>query len=90
MGASADHLGAGATIAERLARSLAGTTSSLSATAMNAAMILMADHELATSTLAVRVAASVRADLYDALVSGMATMWVPFTAVPVSRPTSCW
>jgi citrate synthase len=34
----------------------------------------MADHELATSTMAVRVAASTRADLYDALLAGLATL----------------
>ncbi len=45
--------------------------------AVNVALILMADHELATSTLAVRVAASTRADLYDALLSGVATMAGP-------------
>jgi citrate synthase len=45
--------------------------------AVNAALVLMADHELATSTLAVRVAASTRADLYDALLSGVATMAGP-------------
>jgi citrate synthase len=45
--------------------------------ALNAALILMADHELATSTVAVRVAASTRADLYDALLAGVATMAGP-------------
>ena len=64
-------------IADRLAGRLVGSESSLSATAMNAALILMADHELATSTLAVRVAASTRADLYDALTAGLATMAGP-------------
>jgi citrate synthase len=64
-------------IAARLAARLVGRQSSLSAAAMNAALILMADHELATSTLAVRVAASVRADLYDALLAGLATMAGP-------------
>ena len=66
-----------APIADRLARRLVGRGSSLSATAMNAALILMADHELATSTLAVRVAASVRTDIYDALLAGLATMAGP-------------
>jgi citrate synthase len=66
-----------APIAARLAARLVGRQSSLSAAAMNAALILMADHELATSTLAVRVAASVRADLYDALLAGLATMAGP-------------
>ena len=45
--------------------------------ALNAALILMADHELATSTVAVRVAASTRADLYDALMAGLATLAGP-------------
>jgi citrate synthase len=79
-----DSVGAGhrdedraAPIAARLAARLVGRQSSLSAAAMNAALILMADHELATSTLAVRVAASVRADLYDALLAGLATMAGP-------------
>ena len=44
---------------------------------MNAALVLMADHELATSTMAVRVAASVRADPYDALLAGLATLAGP-------------
>jgi citrate synthase len=42
--------------------------------AVNAAMVLLVDHELATSTLAVRVAASVRADPYDALLAGLSTV----------------
>ena len=37
----------------------------------------MADHELAASTLAVRVAACTRADLYDALLAGLATLAGP-------------
>jgi citrate synthase len=37
----------------------------------------MADHELATSTMAVRLAASTRADLYDALLAGLATLAGP-------------
>jgi citrate synthase len=64
-------------IAGRLAGRLEGSGASMSADAMNVALILMADHELATSTLAVRVAASVRADLYDALLAGLATMAGP-------------
>jgi citrate synthase len=46
-------------------------------TALNAALVLLADHELATSTVAVRVAASVRADPYDALAAGLATLAGP-------------
>ena len=37
----------------------------------------MADHELATSTMAVRLAASVRSDPYDALLAGLATLAGP-------------
>ena len=44
---------------------------------VDAALVLMADHELATSTMAVRLAASVRADLYDALLAGLAILAGP-------------
>ncbi|HEX3794814.1 MAG TPA: citrate/2-methylcitrate synthase [Acidimicrobiales bacterium] len=64
-------------IALRLAERLGGEGPSLSAAAVNAALVLLADHELATSTVAVRVAASTRADLYDALMAGVATMAGP-------------
>jgi citrate synthase len=70
-----------APVAERLARQLTprdgDSTATLSAAAVNAALIVMADHELATSTVAVRLAASTRADLYDALLAGLATMAGP-------------
>ncbi len=66
-----------ASISTRLAHRLGGTEPALSAAAVDAALVLMADHELATSTLAVRIAASVRADLYDALLAGMATLAGP-------------
>jgi citrate synthase len=42
--------------------------------AVRAAMVLLADHELATSTLAVRVAASTWADPYDATLAGLGTL----------------
>ncbi|MGA3146177.1 MAG: citrate synthase [Acidimicrobiales bacterium] len=45
--------------------------------AVNAAMVLMADHELATSTMAVRIAASTRADVYDAVLAGLGTIGGP-------------
>ena len=45
--------------------------------AVDAALVLMADHELATSTMAVRIAASVRADPYDAFLAGLATLAGP-------------
>jgi citrate synthase len=44
---------------------------------VNAALILLADHELATSTMAVRVAASTRADICDALLAGLGTVAGP-------------
>jgi citrate synthase len=45
--------------------------------ALRAAMVVLADHELAASTFAVRVAASVRADPYAAVMAGLATMSGP-------------
>ncbi len=69
---------AGGSIASRLADHLAGGSASTGvADAVDAALVLMADHELATSTMAVRMAASVRADLYDALLAGLATLAGP-------------
>jgi citrate synthase len=64
-------------ISQRLARRLGASASSRSAVAINAALVLMADHELATSTMAVRIAASVRADPYDALTAGLVTLAGP-------------
>jgi citrate synthase len=69
-----------ASIAARLAARLtaqAAPTALVPTAAVNAALVLMADHELATSTMAVRVAASVRADPYDALLAGLATLAGP-------------
>jgi citrate synthase len=66
-----------APIALRLARRLGGPGPALSTAALNAALILMADHELATSTMAVRVAASTQADIYDALLAGLVTLAGP-------------
>jgi len=45
--------------------------------AVDAALILLADHELATSTMAVRIAASTRANLYDAILAGLGTLSGP-------------
>ncbi|MHB8434622.1 MAG: citrate synthase [Acidimicrobiales bacterium] len=44
---------------------------------LNAALILLADHELAASTLAARVAASTWADIYKVVMAGMATLGGP-------------
>jgi citrate synthase len=67
----------GASIAARLSARLDPSTEAVPTTAVNAALVLMADHELATSTMAVRVAASVRSDPYDALLAGLATLAGP-------------
>ena len=64
-------------IAARLAARLTGTTTALPEAAVNAALVLLADHELATSTMAVRIAASVRADPYDAFLAGLVTLAGP-------------
>jgi citrate synthase len=64
-------------VAARLAARLAAAPGTVPAEAVNAALVLLADHELATSTMAVRMAASVRADLYDALLAGLATLAGP-------------
>jgi citrate synthase len=45
--------------------------------ALNAALVLMADHELAASTLAARVAASVRADPYSVVTAGLGALGGP-------------
>jgi citrate synthase len=65
-----------ASIAARLTARLTSDPA-VEPTALNAALVLLADHELATSTMAVRVAASVRADPYDALAAGLATLAGP-------------
>ena len=44
---------------------------------IDAALVCLADHELATATLAVRLAASTRADLYAAITSGLSVLTGP-------------
>ena len=66
-----------ASIAARLTARLTASTAAVPTDAVNAALVLLADHELATSTMAVRVAASVRSDTYDALLAGLATLAGP-------------
>lgn len=56
--------------------------------AINAALVLVADHGLAASTLAARVAASVRADPYSIIAAGLATLSGPLhgaASAPVHR-----
>jgi citrate synthase len=70
--ASATAGPAGGTIAERLAPRLCPVPLSPGLTAaLRAALVLLADHELAASTLAARVAASVRADPYAVVATGL-------------------
>ena len=64
-------------IAARVAARLTGTNGPFRWPRLNAALVLMADHELATSTMAVRIAASVRADPYDAFLAGLVTLAGP-------------
>lgn len=45
--------------------------------ALDAALILLADHELASSTLAARVAASTRSDPYDVVLAGLGAVSGP-------------
>ncbi len=65
-------------ISRRLARRLCGmpVTAEI-ARGVNTALVVLADHELATSTMAVRLAASTRASLYDAVLSGLGAMAGP-------------
>jgi len=53
--------------------------------ALSAALVLLADHELAASTLAARAAASVRADPYAVVGTGLGAMREPCTA---GRPSA--
>jgi citrate synthase len=66
-----------ASMAERLARRLLPQPDEDLVRAVDAAMVLLADHELATSTMAVRVAASTRADVCAALLAGLSTLSGP-------------
>jgi citrate synthase len=65
-------------LAARLARRLRADPDPAFVRAIDAALVLLADHELATSALAVRVAASTRADLYDATLAGLGTLGGPW------------
>jgi citrate synthase len=64
-------------IAHRLTDALSGTTDARLVSAFDTALVILADHELATSTVAVRVAASTRADIYNALGAGLCTLAGP-------------
>ncbi|HXR54432.1 MAG TPA: citrate/2-methylcitrate synthase, partial [Acidimicrobiales bacterium] len=61
-------------IAERLAGRLVSSPGPATTAAVGAALVLLADHELASSTVAVRIAASTRSDVYDAVLAGLGTV----------------
>ena len=61
-------------IAERLAARLVSSPGPATIAAVGAALVLLADHELASSTVAVRIAASTRSDVYDAVLAGLGTV----------------
>ena len=65
------------TVADRLTRAYVRRPSPELVRAVDAALVLLADHELATSTLSVRIACSVRADPCAALASGLAVVSGP-------------
>jgi len=71
----ADPSGPGVAVAARLAPKLcAGSVPTGLLRVLNAALVLVADHELAASTLAARVAASMRADPYAVVATGLGAM----------------
>lgn len=65
-------------IASRLAAAWSRRPTSELVAAISRALVLLADHELATSTLAVRVACSVRTDPYAAFAAGLAVVRGPY------------
>lgn len=67
----------GGSIAERLATAWVRRPSAELVTAISRALVLLADHELATSTLAVRVACSVRAEPAAAFCAGLHVIRAP-------------
>lgn len=68
---------AGTPLAETVARSLGTDVDDDGIRAVDAALVLLADHELAASTLAVRVGASARCDPYAAELAGLAVLSGP-------------
>lgn len=75
-GAAVDDAPGG--VAARLWRALAGRAAGpAELTAFETALIVLMDHELAASTLAVRIAASTRADPWSCLLAGLAVLRGP-------------
>ncbi|HXW38685.1 MAG TPA: citrate/2-methylcitrate synthase, partial [Acidimicrobiales bacterium] len=67
----------GRALASTLTTRLTSMVTPAAVRAVDAALVVLADHELATSTMAVRMAASTRADVYDALLAGLSTVAGP-------------
>jgi citrate synthase len=67
----------GPSVARQLLAALAPSAPSRWATVVDRALVVLADHELAASTLAARVAASTRADPYQVVLAGMAAVSGP-------------
>ena len=66
------HLSHGGSIASQVAVAMRSRGDLAAVTAaVDAALVLLADHELASSTRAVRLAASTRADVADAMLAGL-------------------
>jgi citrate synthase len=74
-GGSLDLAGLSGPVAARLATRLCtGPASPGLIRVLNSALVLLADHEMAASTLAARVAASMRADPYAVVATGLGAM----------------
>jgi citrate synthase len=77
---------AGATLAERLWPRLTDhPPRAETVAALNAALVLLADHDLAASTVAARVAASTRADPYAVVAAGLAAFDGPLHGAAASH-----
>jgi citrate synthase len=63
----------GSSVAGAIVRALKGKPDDLAEDAVNAALVLCADLELAPGTFAARIAASAAADIYNCVVAGMAS-----------------
>lgn len=73
-------------VAQRLWSRLTPAPSSMAdLSVLNSAMVLLADHELAASTVAARVAASVRADPYSVVTAGLGVLRGPMHGGDIRR-----
>lgn len=72
----ADHAGGdgGTSVAARLATTIGAQPTAAVVAVVDAALVLLADHELAVSTLAARTAASARCDPYAVVLAGLSVV----------------